>query len=315
MPVLNYAQPTVISGDPDPRNPMRNYGSKLFSTNKVVIGVSWTQGGRDYMQDCYAVSLDRRVNEERIDFFGVFDGHGPFGELISNFVANNLCGLALYQYKRLGISFEECLEAACLVVDEKILQTHEFMDGGVIEGGTTACAVWIIHDTIYSCNVGDSRFILSYHGKAVQITADHKATTPAEVMRIKENGGFIEANRVNGILAISRTFGDGYLKGRPGGPHKQMGCAIPDIRTVKIDADIDFLVVASDGIFDTLSNQKVVDIVFAEMKKLTPLPQIAHEIVSHAMFPCNPHTGIGPDNTTCIVTLLRNRILPTPCER
>ncbi len=308
MPLINYPSQVITKGDPAPTNPLRNYGSKLFSTDNIVLGVAWTQGGRDYMQDSYAVSLDRRVNDKRLDFFGVFDGHGPFGENISNFVANNICALALHQFKKYDIPFEECLESACLSVDEKILETEEFKDEGEIEGGCTGCSVWIMDDIIYNCNVGDSRFILSYKGNAVAISDDHKAEDPGEQKRIEANGGFVEDRRVNGILAISRTFGDGYLKRIPGGPHKQLGCAIPDIRTVKYDTNIDFLVVASDGVFDMLENQEVVDLVFEEMEKLTPLPQIAHEVVANSMFPCDPETGIGPDNTTCIVALLRNHL-------
>ncbi len=166
--------------------------------------------------------------------------------------------------------------------------------------------MWIMDGLIYNCNVGDSRFILSCNGRAVPVSEDHKATLDREARRIESNGGFLSDKRVNGILAISRSFGDGYLKNQPGGPTKQHVWAIPDISIVIIDKNIDFMVIASDGVFDMLGNQEVVDIIYAEMEKLTPLSEICQEIVSHCMFPCNPESGIGPDNTTCLIAFLNH---------
>ena len=73
-------------------------GSRLFSNSRVVLGVAWAQGGRDYMQDAFSLSLSCATKEAEVDFFGVFDGHGPNGENMSRFVAYKLCDTVLEQF-------------------------------------------------------------------------------------------------------------------------------------------------------------------------------------------------------------------------
>ena len=57
-------------------------------------------------------------------------------------------------------------------------------------------------------NVGDSRAILSRLGRVVEITTDHKPALQAEMERIHRAGGKITNNRVQGVIAVSRSFGD-----------------------------------------------------------------------------------------------------------
>lgn len=57
-------------------------------------------------------------------------------------------------------------------------------------------------------NVGDCRAVISDNGVALQITEDHKPQLPQEKERIEAAGGWVHKNRVNGLLAVSRSFGD-----------------------------------------------------------------------------------------------------------
>lgn len=80
-----------------------------------------------------------------------------------------------------------------------------------------------------------------------------------ERKRIKEAGGFITFNgvwRVAGILATSRALGDYPLK------DKRLVIADPDILTFDLsDHKPQFLILASDGLWDTFSNEEAVSFI------------------------------------------------------
>lgn len=116
--------------------------------------------------------------------------------------------------------------------------------------------------TLYVANVGDCRAVLcTTDGLAVELTKDHKAVLPEEKARIEASGGFVHNGRLDGILAISRGFGDLA--------HKQDGhlIATPDIYERVVSNEDEFLLLASDGLFDVLSSQQCVN--FIRRKLLT----------------------------------------------
>lgn len=49
-------------------------------------------------------------------------------------------------------------------------------------------------------------------GRAERLTYDHKAEDEAEQERVEAAGGFVMRNRVLGILAVSRSFGNQGMK-------------------------------------------------------------------------------------------------------
>lgn len=60
--------------------------------------------------------------------------------------------------------------------------------------------------------MGDSRAVASVRGHAQLLSFDHKPNHDREMKRIKAAGGFVEFNRVNGNLALSRALGDFNFK-------------------------------------------------------------------------------------------------------
>jgi protein phosphatase PTC1 len=60
-----------------------------------------------------------------------------------------------------------------------------------------------IRRVLYLANVGDARAVLSRGGKAVRLTYDHKGSDKQEARRIKEAGGFVMNNRVNGMRLVT----------------------------------------------------------------------------------------------------------------
>lgn len=65
---------------------------------------------------------------------------------------------------------------------------------------------------LYCANAGDSRGIACRKGQLITLSNDHKPNNPEEMERIYNAGGWVEFNRVNGNLALSRALGDFLFK-------------------------------------------------------------------------------------------------------
>ena len=128
--------------------------------------------------------------------------------------------------------------------------------------GCTACSAIITPTEIIVGNSGDSRAVFakkssSPGGKftAIELSNDHKPELPEEKARIEKAGGFVEDNRVKGVLNLSRSLGDLEYKSDASLAAKdQMITCIPEIRREKLGADSSFLIIACDGIWDCLTS-------------------------------------------------------------
>ncbi|CAH3836211.1 protein phosphatase 1L [Pieris brassicae] len=123
--------------------------------------------------------------------------------------------------------------------------------------GTTALIAVLEDNNLIVANVGDSRGVMcDSRGNAIPVSFDHKPQQVREQKRIEAAGGYIAFNgvwRVAGILATSRAMGDYPLK------DKNFVIANPDILTFNLeDHKPMFLVLASDGLWDTFSNEEAV---------------------------------------------------------
>lgn len=143
-------------------------------------------------------------------------------------------------------------------------------------------------------------------GKAKDLSIDHKPDLPSEKRRIERANGFVEEGRVNGMLALSRSLGDFEYKNNPIlKPEDHIVTAFPEIIVEKVTPDIDFLIVACDGIWDCKDSQQAVDFVADRLKKKrgkeqasTVVEDLFDAIVAQDIASSN---GIGTDNMTCVV--------------
>ncbi|XP_065873318.1 probable protein phosphatase 2C 33 [Euphorbia lathyris] len=138
--------------------------------------------------------------------------------------------------------------------------------------GTTAVTLIKQGQYLIVGNVGDSRAVMGTRDRdnsliAVQLTVDLKPNLPAEAERIRKCRGRVFAlhdepevarvwlpNNDSPGLAMARAFGDFCLK--------DFGLiSVPDISCRRLNEKDEFIVLATDGIWDVLSNKEVVDIV------------------------------------------------------
>ena len=170
--------------------------------------------------------------------------------------------------------------------------------------GTTAVAILLCHAThmLYVAHVGDSRAILLSAASVSPLTNDHKADRPDEVERIRAAGGFVVHKRVMGELAISRAIGDMDFK-RPSSnePGFNFVVADPEIGERQLKDDEDVLVLACDGLYDVMTNEKVAEYVRAGLQETGwQVQRVAESTVSHAI-----EKLFTRDNVTVIVVHLR----------
>lgn len=216
--------------------------------------------------------------------YGVFDGHGPYGHDISNFVQQNLPRLLVQ-----NPYFQNDPKTA---LKETFIEMHSIIDHSsrsgsgrfdAIMSGTTGTV--ILHrqkeNKLYVAHVGDSRAVIAKRvateGKpftvsnakfiAKDLTVDHKPELPEECARITEMGGvvkrmihdipyrvFVKDRPVPG-LAMSRALGDtlGHSVG--------VSCE-PDVSEFDlVEGEDEFAVMCSDGVWEFISSHEAVQMV------------------------------------------------------
>mmetsp|Transcript_37084 Transcript_37084/g.109357 ORF Transcript_37084/g.109357 Transcript_37084/m.109357 type:complete len:589 (-) Transcript_37084:244-2010(-) len=147
-------------------------------------------------------------------------------------------------------ALEDALREAFIKTDEEF----ESNEAACITGSTAVVAL-IGRNRCFVANCGDSRAVLCRAGRAVQLTDDHKPERQDEAERVERAGGHVlywNGHRVMGVLAMSRAIGDHGLR-----PY-----IIPDpeVSVVARSHDDEFLILASDGLWDVMSNQETVDL-------------------------------------------------------
>lgn len=118
--------------------------------------------------------------------------------------------------------------------------------------------------------VGDCRAVGCEDGNAIELSIDHKPGSRSETQRIIAAGGVVSNGRVHGSLGCSRSFGDIQFKGfdgtpcGPGGEEAEGGIwfnaqvfSKPDVMSFKVKSSTEFMIMASDGLWDMMSNQEV----------------------------------------------------------
>ncbi|KAK4354419.1 hypothetical protein RND71_026613 [Anisodus tanguticus] len=166
--------------------------------------------------------------------------------------------------------------------------------------GSTACVAIIQNIQLFVGNAGDSRCVLSRKGQAYDMSWDHKPDLQAEKERITNAGGYVRCGRVNGSLNMSRAIGDMELKQNKLLPaEKQIVTANPDIHSVELSNDDDFLVLACDGIWDCMSSQELVDFVGKQLKHESKLSSVCETVLDKCL--ASATGGEGCDNMTMIL--------------
>eukprot|EP00980_Cylindrotheca_fusiformis_P005234 scaffold1119_cov120-Cylindrotheca_fusiformis.AAC.14 len=237
-------------------------------------------------------------------FAAVFDGHGGdecsnyLVDALPHHIRNAMYAerqslRAAIESSRTSAKAEQTEDAASELM-RKILKTSylktdkEFITPKTSpQSGSTAATVILLGRRLFAANVGDSRVVLCRGGgQCVELTSDHKPSRPDEAARVRAAGGFILHKRVMGELAITRAFGDKSFKmgikamledeadeiARGLNENDQakdltapLVSAEPEIASMVLSHNDEFLLLACDGLFDVFRSQDAIALARQEL--------------------------------------------------
>lgn len=256
-------------------------------------------------------------------FYGVFDGHGQYGHHVSQYLIDNLP-------KMIADGKQELAKKPKALLTKTFIQCNDNLNKSGIDttcSGTTAICCYINGARILTCNSGDSRAViasLSSDGKQLVgegLSRDQKPELASERKRIVQSGGRVQACRdVGGApigplrvwlkhqdipgLAMTRSFGD-RLAASVGVTCK------PVITERQIDAKSDqFIILASDGVWEFIENQEAVDIV---AKGPTPSAAVK-ALCDEATRRWKEEEEVIDDITATVVYLKGSKYLPSTTQ-
>ncbi|KAI8547682.1 hypothetical protein RHMOL_Rhmol07G0215000 [Rhododendron molle] len=252
---------------------------------KFSYGYASSPGKRASMEDFYETRIDG-VDGEIVGLFGVFDGHG--GARAAEYVKQNLFS-NLISHPKFISDTKSAIADAYSHTDSEFLKSENTQNR---DAGSTASTAILVGDRLLVANVGDSRAVICRGGNAIAVSRDHKPDQTDERQRIEDAGGFVMwagTWRVGGVLAVSRAFGDRLLK--------QYVVADPEIQEEKVDSSLEFLILASDGLWDVVTNEEAVAIV----KPIQEPEDAAKRLMQEAY-----QRGSGDNITIVVVRFLAN---------
>ncbi|XP_026330042.1 uncharacterized protein LOC113237646 [Hyposmocoma kahamanoa] len=227
---------------------------------------------------------------ESTSFYAVYDGH-------AGSAAATYCAAHLHQYLVESAHFTKDLQRA---MREAFLRTDtEFVRKSNQEracGGSTAVAVTVRGRKLLAAWAGDSLALLAKRMRLMQLVRPHKPGRQDERDRIEQSGGTVMywgTWRVNGQLAVSRAIGDAQ--------YKPYVTASPEIVSVDLDGDEDFVVVACDGLWDFVSED---DVALAVYRQLAADPDDLKAVTKRLVLQAKRQGSA--DNISIIVVFLKD---------
>jgi serine/threonine protein phosphatase PrpC len=267
-------------------------------SSEMLVGVASMQGWRGDHEDSHILLPDW---DSGWSLFGVCDGHA--GDRAASFVAKRLPSILT--------KLSDSSRTPQSITDAFLVCDDEYRDEKNSSDGTTVCIAMarkLSNGTfeVRIANCGDSRCLLispsaladspdiskqemgimsritNKESGLLFETEDHKPNNPIEQARIESCGGFVSTDdpaRLDGVIAVSRVIGDFTYKSdenRP--PTDQKMLAVPDITTMIIQPG-DLIVVACDGLFETVESAEVARQISMRLRHSKDLAQIAHDVL------------------------------------
>lgn len=273
-----------------------------FLSHFYVINQSGRRDNKIKINQDKYLYLESVFGIDEFDIFGVMDGHGEYGHLVTQYIKNSL--ETFFQNSNIFFDYSnlinlrknkrkkiEGMEKGKAIINQKeiykimskdnynILSTffnsldrdikNQIFDS--YSSGCTCVINYRIYNKIICSNIGDSRSILISYDKNTNkyfytlLSIDHKPSNPEEKKRIYKKGGEIKIDEC-GLerfylrgedypgMSVSRALGDHDSK------HGGL-ISTPEFIEINYNNNMCFIVTASDGVWEYISNEEVMNIV------------------------------------------------------
>ena len=275
------------------KNKIKNYliNNALINIRELSIPGRTKDGQLKLNQDSYIIQRD--INYiKNFNIFAIFDGHGFNGNIISEYLKENLINKIgqhpqIKSLKNLEYIYSQFVKDNYKIIreiffelDNELLNNEKLIDINL--SGSTCILLIQIGDNIISANIGDSKAILVYEDinvsncadeynkyKSIKLSRDCTPYIETEKMRIIMNGGNViqlknSINQENGPLriylkgdnipglSITRSFGD-----RIG---KKIGMiSNPVINEYTLNKSVKFIIIASSGVWKFIKEKEILN--------------------------------------------------------
>ena len=239
-------------------------------------------------EDTYKVVPDLGGQSDHL-LLAVFDGHGQAGEKVAEFARDHIEETLVNLRRRQSSEPLQAYRTAFLQLNQRV-RSDPTIDDNL--SGTTAVSALFEGNQLHVANVGDSRAVMGERrdGRIVPtaLSSDQTPYRPDERQRIRAAGGL--------VMSFTQLMGDAPLHDNWGvdlgqetddsgdppriwQPDSQLpGCAFtrsigdsigealgvtadPEIVSRTVSADDRILILASDGVWEFMTNQKAIDLV------------------------------------------------------
>lgn len=250
-----------------------------------------------------AVALHPFASDNEMALLGVYDGHGKQGEQVSAFVKEQLPGI-IERHPLLLTQPAQALHEAYVSCDDLLRASQ--IEASV--SGTTAVTVLVRGRSFWVANAGDSRAVIGrWSGDrrsmvAHDVSFDQKPDTPAEMKRIIAAGGHVTPAGANGSPARVWHNFRGLAMARSIGDHNASTVGViaePEVHQYAFHEDDAVCIIGSDGVWELLESQQVVDI--ATQHAGEPTEDVVDRIIERAAHMWKVEEGDYRDDISCIV--------------
>ena len=245
--------------------PKEKIQKKILKIDSCTIPGYSSNGVKQKNLDSFFLKKNFLEKEENF-LIGICDGHGIYGDLISQYISQNLPSFIKKESK-------ENLVKAFIDINNSLINNTK-IDCSL--SGTTCTSLIISLDKIICSNIGNTRAILARYENgyynAIELNRDHKPTESDEIKRIISQGGIIKQNfdkikKINNGpekiflknsdipgLTMSRSFGDNLA-------HTIGVINIPEVKSYEYTGGEKFIVIATDSIWQYIDSDECVEII------------------------------------------------------